>query len=151
MSGRLYSNISDAVNNVKFTVKIPDSYSPVVPEYYKKYPDRQPFFSGNQPYSYSKMTCADIVDLCNSEVQFVIVERSDVEIIVNMIKRYVSELEPLASGMNENSDPVIAIGRCNAALNILDFHNRRAIRERSGETQNQEGQSLQSILRMFDW
>jgi len=148
---RVYGDISEAVNKMKFEIRVPDSYTPIIPGYYKKFPNRSPFFQENQPFSYTKMTCADIVDLCNSGIQFVIIRREDVEIITNMISRYVSKLSELTQGMNENSDPVIQVGRCNVALNILQAHKTRAIKERTSNMQDKGGETLQSILNKVKW
>lgn len=148
---KIYANISEAVNNVRFGVKVPDTYAPVVPGYYKKYPNRQPLFTENQPFSKSKMTCADIVDMCNNNIQFVITRREDVETIVGMITRYANDLQKMAEGMPETSNPAVHLGRCNIALNILRQHHTRAVNERKGVERDNNGQTLQSLLELSKW
>lgn len=143
---KLYGDISQAINNVKFNVRIPDSYTPVVPGYYMKYPDRTPAFEDNQPFSFSKLTCADIIDLCNLGVQFIISDRADVEVITGMITRYADHLRQYAIGMDETSKPVIDLGKCDITLNILRDHKDRATRDRTRNEESDGGVTLQSIL-----
>lgn len=146
MSSRLYADICEAINNVKFDLRVPDSYTPVVPGYFRKYPERESFLVDEQPFSFSKLTCAEIIDMCNQDIQFIISNRSDVEVIVGMITKYTDYLRDIAGGMPEDSKPNIDLGRCNVALNILRSHNERAVRDRTRDHESENGQDFQSII-----
>lgn len=148
---KFYSDLGDAMNKVSFELRIPDDYTPVVPGYYRQFPDRKPLFSDTQPFSYTKMPCSHVVDMCELGVEFMIAHRADVETIFDIISAYVDELQAAAKGREATDPVVIYLNKCNVALNVLREHQDRARRERLVTEKSRAGTTLKSILDLVKW
>lgn len=93
--GIIYNTPVENINKKKFRLYVPESYDPLIPEYYTKHglePAYQPI-EGVMSISY--MTIADMIDMCVNDVGFSMSDPEDVEFIILQLKMYLQDVRKL--------------------------------------------------------
>lgn len=113
---------SDAMNNLKFELSVPEYYETVVPEYFRKpmdipkpivngvevewdeyletHPDEKPqtfipapIYKGEDlNRAFAKKSCAEIIDLVINDVPFEFIDYNDIETVVGIFDGYYDEV-----------------------------------------------------------
>ncbi len=143
---RLYRDISDTLNKTPFDVRVPDDYEPVLPGYYKKFPERNPFYYGTTEDCYSSLPIASIIDMCVNNITFTIVNRDDVLLIVTLIKQYVNAMGPRIDHFDDTTQAKIFLANCRRALAVLGESDQRAEREEKDDQVYKKPSGLLDVL-----
>lgn len=87
-----YRDVADTINKTKFELRVPDTYEPKLPGYYRKFPERRPVYNASTPNTFTMMTIANMVEMATNDISFTIVKREDVLIIVDTMQDYVQKM-----------------------------------------------------------
>ena len=115
--GRIYFDITDAINKQKFEVRIPESYNPNLPSYYTDLAMPPVFEPPEDHLCVSFMAPKAIIGMCFNDVSFEIVNPEDTIQIVDLIDQYLRASEILRAS-SEDLDNFCK--RAERARNVLE-------------------------------
>ena len=146
MPARIYKDIADTMNKSMFEVRVPDSYEPVLPGYYRKYPERNPIYYGITEDCYATMTISGIIDMCVNKVTFTIVNRSDVPLICEIILTYINAIRGTIDPLPDTHPHKVFLNNCRYTLSVLRESKDKAVKEEEAESKLKKPKDLISVL-----
>jgi len=150
MPARIYRDLADTMNKSKFEVRVPDNYEPVLPGYYRKYPERNPIYYGITEDCYATMTISGIVDMCVNNVTFTIVNRADVPLISEILEAYIKAIAVSVDALESSHPHKVFLNNCRLTLNTLRDSTNRAEREEEAESKVRKPKDLLSVLQRMN-
>lgn len=151
MPARIYRDLAETMNKSRFEVRVPDNYEPVLPGYYRRHPERNPFYYGITEDCYATMTISGIVDMCVNGVAFTIINRSDVPLISEILEKYIKAIEGSVDTLANTHPHKVFLNNCRQTLGTLREPASKAEKEENAESKVKKPTDILSVLqRMSD-
>jgi hypothetical protein len=140
-------DIGDTINLTTFELRVPDDYETTIPGYYQKFPERTPIYQGETDLAYSELPIARIIDMCNSDIPFTIVQVEDVKTIITLLKQYITALRSVTHEAEPDTSPnKVWTRRSQKTLAILEEHGQMATLEVVSKQDYNEAPDLIGLL-----
>jgi hypothetical protein len=116
---QVYSDLSKIINQTMWTVRVEDGKDLHVPYYYRKYPERAPFYDSCNVMSKSKQTIHNMVMMVSADITFSIPDEQDYLSIYNYLEEYTKTLKKYTASALSTNPNVRYLKKCELALKLF--------------------------------
>lgn len=115
----IHSDLSETINKTVWEVLVDDNANLQIPFYYRKYPERKPFYNSDGGMSKSYVTIDNIVTYCNSNIVFSICKVDDLISIYSYLESYSNMLKENIDSLPPTHPHVRYYNKCVVAMDML--------------------------------
>lgn len=148
--GMLYSNIYDTINLRRFDAVVPENYEPVTHDFFKEN-GTIPFFGGavsESDTAMTKITVAEVVDMCYNNVSFQICNTTDNKLIFEILRDYLDITRPLMVNVPNTDDSKVFFQKALTAFNQFQKYQDAQTRFVENTTpESKKRKTLDSLLK----